>query len=331
MTLSAAMVGLGWWGQTLLASVHGRSDSIRIVAGVTVRADEANQARARFGIPVLSDYAAVLADPEVKALILATPHALHVEQITAAAGAGKHVFCEKPLALDAAGARRAVQACAAAGVTLAVGFNRRFYPAMRELTRLATSGALGTLLHVEGNFSHNRTKTYDPKGWRMSPENSPAGALGLVSNGIHALDALVEIGGPVRRAHAVSLRRAHAFPAHDLTAALLHFRSGATGQLTTMLGTPFIWHVRVFGTEGWAEVRDYNLLHRRHGDDTDETRSFAGAPIETLQLEAFAEAVRGSAPYPVTPAQALAGVAALEAIIRSIETGAPADAAETLG
>src|SRR5579859_2830062 len=125
MTVRAAIVGLGRWGQRLVNSIEG-SDKIRIVAGVTRRVERAQAFAEAKGFPLGADYDAVLADPAIDAVILATPHSLHAYQVVQAAAAGKQIFCDKPFTLDRASAKRAVAAAEAAGVTLAVGFNRRF-------------------------------------------------------------------------------------------------------------------------------------------------------------------------------------------------------------
>ncbi|WP_146751145.1 Gfo/Idh/MocA family protein, partial [Pseudomonas aeruginosa] len=124
----------------------------------------------------------VFADPGIDAIVLATPHSLHCEQIIAVAAAGKAVFCEKPLTLIKAEAARASEACRAAGVVLGVGTDKRFFPSLHELVRLVKSGELGELLHVEAHFSNEVAGTFTE--WRYSPEESPAG--GMTGTGIHA-------------------------------------------------------------------------------------------------------------------------------------------------
>ncbi|MGH3681218.1 MAG: Gfo/Idh/MocA family protein, partial [Natronosporangium sp.] len=110
-------VGLGRWGQTL-ATAARRGGEAEVALGCA-RTDAAReQFAAEFGCPTVSDVDAVLADPAVDAVVLATPHTTHADLAVRAAQAGKHVFVEKPLALDVAGARRAVDAAAAAGVVL---------------------------------------------------------------------------------------------------------------------------------------------------------------------------------------------------------------------
>jgi len=116
--IKAAMVGLGRWGQTVLGSIQGKSDRLRIVHGVTKEPELARELAAKHGFRLSTDLKDAIADPEVQAILLATPHSLHVEQVRMVAAAGKPVWCEKPLALTRAEAERAIGAVRAAGVPL---------------------------------------------------------------------------------------------------------------------------------------------------------------------------------------------------------------------
>src|SRR5215218_70220 len=135
--LRAAIVGLGWWGKSLVNAVHGKSDAIRFVLGQTRSREK--------GIALVDDYDAVLASKDVHAVVLATPHSQHGDQVRRAAAAGKHVFCEKPFTLTADDAAGAIAAAQKAGIVLAVGFNRRFAPAMAELRTRIRDGRLGVI------------------------------------------------------------------------------------------------------------------------------------------------------------------------------------------
>ena len=128
--INAAIVGLGRWGQNLVNSIQGKSDKIRIVAGATRTVSKAADYAKQQGFPLHDSYKKVLADPQIDAIIVATPHTQRVEIISAAAQAGKHVFTEKPLALNKAGRRRIIKACAEAqsdtrGRLSTGAFNRR--------------------------------------------------------------------------------------------------------------------------------------------------------------------------------------------------------------
>src|SRR5918998_135834 len=129
--INAAMVGLGRWGQTILGSVQGKSERIRFVHGVSKDPQHAAIAE-KHGLRLSSDLDQALADPEVQAVFLATPHSLHLQQVTAVAKAGKPVWCEKPLSLTRAQAARAIEACRQAGVVLGTGNNKRYFASTRE-------------------------------------------------------------------------------------------------------------------------------------------------------------------------------------------------------
>src|SRR5690242_12633341 len=116
--IRAAIVGMGWWGKTLVESVAD-SDRIRFVAGATrKRTADLEQFAGSQRLRLLDGFEAALADPDVDAIVLATPHSTHTRQVIAAAAAGKHVFCEKPFALTRADAEQAVSAMRQAGLTL---------------------------------------------------------------------------------------------------------------------------------------------------------------------------------------------------------------------
>ena len=147
----------------------------------------------------LANIDGVVADARVQAVFLATPHSLHVDQIIAVAHAGKPVWCEKPLALTRVQAERAIAACREAGVMLGLGNNKRCFPSMRELARIVADGTLGDVLHIEGHFT-NEHSTRVSGGWRDDPAESPGG--GMTGAGLHVLDALVNLGGPIAKVDA---------------------------------------------------------------------------------------------------------------------------------
>jgi predicted dehydrogenase len=304
--IGAAIVGLGRWGRALVESVHGKSERIRFVREVDIVSGS-----------VLQD---ALDDASVQAVVLATPHSLHRSQTIAAAQAGKHVFCEKPLALRAADARAMIEACERAGVVLAVGHNRRFWPAMRALKGMLAEGRLGQLLHIEGHNS-NENSNKVAGGWRTLEEESPGG--GLTGAGLHVLDACIGLCGPVRRVHAQLNRYKEDLPPLDAMVAMVRFASGLSGTLATVRATPSYWRVHVFGSLGSAEVLGETELVLRMSGRAAERLAFAPEDSVRAELEAFANAVEGRAPYPISADQMLATVTAFEATVRSLEGEQP--------
>ncbi len=315
--INAAIIGVGRWGQTLVSSVQGSSDAIRFTAGVTRTLSKAEAFCRENGIALGDDYDAVLGDASIDAVVLATPHTQHRDQIVRAAEAGKHVFTEKPFTLDKAGAEAAVAACRKAGVAIGLGHNKRFCDNTAELKRMIEAGELGTLMHVESNFSANMAGMATT--WRDSRAESPAG--GMTSLGIHALDSLIYLCGRIAEVDARSKHRALPFDIDDTTCMLFDFENGMTGYLATMATGGRLWHLRVFGSDGWAELRAMETLVKTPAAGAQEVIDYPPEQSIKAELEAFAAAASGGTPYLITPDEMIHGVAALEAIIASAESG----------
>lgn len=312
--IDAAIVGLGRWGRSLVESVQGRSDKLRFAVGVEPDAAARREFAAKHRLRIAT-FEEALAERSVAAIVLATPHSLHRPQVLAAAAAGKQVFCEKPLALALGDAQEMVQACGRAGLVLGIGSNRRWWPAMRELRRLVESGELGTLLHVEAHNSNENSNAV-AGGWRTLPGESPGG--GMTGAGLHALDAMLSVAGPLKRAKGQILERKPPPAPLDTVSALLEFESGVSGLLATVRATPFYWRVHAFGARGSAEVLGETEIVVRMSGTPPERRQLPPVDSVRAELEAFADAVQGRAPFPVTPGQMLETVAAFEAVVRSL-------------
>jgi predicted dehydrogenase len=318
--IDAAIVGLGRWGKTLVNSVQGKSDKLRFVRCVVRNPEGAREYAAELGLGVSTDYERTLRDDRIQAVVLATPHSLHLQQILAAAAAGRAVFCEKPLALSKTDAQRAVEACTKAGVPLGLGHDKRFWPSMHELKRTVSSGELGEILHIEGHFSNESTRRYYT-GWRGSAQDSPG--AGLTATGIHMLDAFVNLVGPIGSTHAHLVTRPPDPSLVDTLSVFLKFRSEVTGVLCCVRTTPQFWRVHVFGKDGSAEAVEGTGFVLRKTDSPPRNLSFEPVDTRRLELEAFADTVSDRAPYPITPQQMIDCVAALEATIKSIEMKVP--------
>ena len=275
----------------------------------------------------MPDLSALL-ETDAEAIILTSPNVLHDEQVAACAAAGRHVFCEKPLSLTAAGARASVQACAEAGVVLGVGHERRFEPAIQHLKSLLDQGALGTIMHAELAFSHDKLKHLDASSWRTSKRHAPA--AGMTQMGIHLTDLLIWFFGPVAQVHAIAADRALGWETGDMVVVQLRFQAGMTAQMQAILNTPHFLRTHVFGADEWVEIRNathpdtpggrVDMTRYRSLDDQD-ARSFDWTDAVTANLETFAAAIRGEAPYPFTDAQKVHNIEVLEAIVQSAETG----------
>jgi predicted dehydrogenase len=317
--LNVGIVGLGAWGRRLVDSVQGKSDRIRFVAAVTGTPTKAEAFAATHGFTVSHDLAAMLADPTVEAVVSAGPAGLHAAHALAALEAGKPVLAVKPMAVKRADAEALRAAAGKRGLVLALGYNRCFMPAIDELRKRIAAGDLGTLLHAEGNFCVDRYfKLKADANWKTDTDQVLAGALAD-----HPLYAMIEILGPVVEVIAHGSTRAVPVPITDTTAALLRFKSGASGLITAMGATATYERTTVFGSKGWAEVRGGSSFAFQPVSGEGETIEFPAFDAEKAELEAFAAAVRGGAPFPVPVDDAVHSVAVLEAINRAAKTGEP--------
>ena len=324
--LRTAVVGLGWWGQKIVRDLADNAH-VQVVLGIDPR-DEGRVFAGQAGLDAGADLAEALADDRVQAVVLCTPHKMHAAQIVAAAEAGRHVFCEKPLSTSGAEAERAIAAVRAAGVQLGIGHERRFEPAVVRLREMCRTGELGRPLVVEGNFSQDKFLALPPDNWRLSNEEAPVGPLS--ATGIHLVDLAISIFGAPSEVWARLSTRATSFGNGDTLSVTLAFPSGATAVITAILTTPFIGRVCVLGSQGWSEIRDRNHPESPEGWDvttvhrggTPEQRFFPPSAAVRDNLERFADAVEGVGEYPVTVEDIRANVATFEAITRSALSGA---------
>jgi predicted dehydrogenase len=319
--IRAAIAGLGRWGRNLVEAAAGHA-RLKIVRAVEPAVERARSFCAEHHLELTGSLDAVLADSAIDAVLLATPHSLHPAQVVACAAARKHVFCEKPLALRRADAVRMFDACRDAGVTLAVGHNRRFWPSMAALRDTVASGELGAILHIEGHNSNENSQNITA-GWRLSPDESPGG--GLTGAGLHVLDAFVSLLGPVRRVYARLNLREQGPPPLDTAMLAIDFASGATGTLATVRATPLYWRVHVFGTQGSAEVLDEGTMILRKSGASPRQIAYPAINVLRAELDAFAEGVDNKRAFPVPEADVLATLAAFEAALRSMRSGQPVE------
>jgi predicted dehydrogenase len=261
----------------------------------------------------------VLADRAIQAVVLATPHSKHRAQVEAAARAGKHIYCEKPFALAKADAAAMLEAVKRAGVVIAVGHHFRLMPSMRVLAEVKASGALGAIMHAEGNYSHDWLADYPADGWRMAAAESRAG--GMTGMGIHVLDSFRELVGPMKRIAALSKVRVLQVPAGDTTAALVEFENGATGTLATTLKTPFVWRIALYGENCWAESVSETRAIVRHAGKEPEVIDKPADNHLGRNLDYFAKAAMGQGTFPISPDGILQTAAALEAVFKSADAG----------
>ncbi|MFN3891194.1 MAG: Gfo/Idh/MocA family protein [Beijerinckiaceae bacterium] len=310
------IVGLGLWGRRLVDSVHGKSDKAKFVAACAPRPEKTADYAASKGLKVFTQLGQLLSDASVDAVVSCGPAHLHAEHTLAALAAGKPVLAIKPMALAGEEAEALGQAAARKDLLLALGYNRCFMPNIAALREEIASGALGDILHSEGDFCVNRHFNIKEGGWKGDPLHSPPGSLSD-----HVLYLTIETLGPLAQVHALSQHGVSDNRLADITATLVQARSGASGFLTAIGTTSDLFRFHVFGSKGWAEARGECGFRIETANGRKVEAVFPPADPERLEIEAFADAVAGRKAFPVRTADAVHSVAALEAIARSANTG----------
>ena len=327
----AAIIGLGRWGRSLVNSVHGKSDEIQFVAAHTRTGGSAEDFCREKNIPFVDSYEKILADPNIDAVVLATPHSAHAEQVMQAAAAGKHIHAEKPLTLDRPSAEAVVAAAKKAGIVLAVGFNRRFHPSVVEMRKRLADGRLGKVLSVVAQHTTSTGQFIPHDNWRSQPGEAPGGAITAV--GVHSIDHMIEFAGPVRDVLAVTGRYIPGSPSDDTTSIMFRFENGATGLTFCSVATATTFSFTLFGSNGLGEISLPNLQRFRFVPTSDVAPvGPVTAPPDQIvehptfdmlnaELVEFARAIRDNTPYPVPIELVLHGMSVFDAIVRSAKSG----------
>ncbi|HTZ19243.1 MAG TPA: Gfo/Idh/MocA family oxidoreductase [Opitutaceae bacterium] len=322
------------WGILSTGNIAGtyakgvaRSQTGRVVAVASRELAKARAFAAEHRIErAHGSYEALLADPGVQAVYIATPHPQHLEWVMRTALAGKHVLCEKPMTMNLAEARTAAEACRASGVLFMEAFMYRCHPQTAKIVELIRDGALGRVELVQATFSYNRP--FDP-AHRVF--NKALGGGGILDVGCYpvSLSRLVAgaAGGQpfLDPEHVDGVARIHPQSATDVyAAATLGFANGIIAQVSGGIG---LWQervARIYGSEGWLHVPepfildfdggDSKLILHRHGASAPEEIVVTAPPLYTTEADAFGRAFfAGAREAPAMPvADSLGNMATLD-------------------
>jgi UDP-N-acetyl-2-amino-2-deoxyglucuronate dehydrogenase len=263
-----AIIGCGWVASAHAWGVRSLEDEqVQLVAVADADASRAQALAAAFDVPyAVEDYRELLERDDVNAVSICLPDFLHLDAAVAAAAAGKHVLCEKPLALDVAAADEMIDVCGRHGVALGLVMNHRYSPDNIRVKNAIRDGALGQVLM--GSVLHSSALTGDPSGaspWR-GRRGLAAGGI-LSTQAIHFLDLLLWFAGPVRavKAWTATLVR-HEQDYEDTAALALELHSGALATLITTNGAPIEddftgTRVEIHGSDGFAMLEGDQLRH----------------------------------------------------------------------
>jgi predicted dehydrogenase len=305
-----------------------KADRCEIVAIASRDAELARGAAASFGIPnAHGSYEALLGDPDVDAVYIPLPNHLHAEWTIAAVGAGKHVLCEKPLAMTAADAERMIEAADAAGVHLMEAFMYRHHPSWVAARGLVEAGRIGRLAAVQTWFSYFNDDAANIRNIRAF------GGGALFDIGCYAvnLSRMLFDGEPTRIV--ASIRRDPGSGVDVHTSAILDFDAGIAG-FTCSTRTETDQRVDIYGTDGRISIEiPFNIPPDRPtrisltagGDPpvapATEVLEFPTADPYTVEAEIFATAILDDLPTPVPPADAVANLRVIESIFAAADQG----------
>ena len=226
------LIGCGDISRKRVAPALIELETCELVAVNRARTDLAESFAREFGAPRwYADWREVVADNEIDAVYIATPVYLHAEQTIAAAEAGKHVLCEKPMAMNVAECDQMIAACQANGVKLGVAYYRRFYPVIRRIKEIIASGEIGKPVIAQINaFERFNLQPGDDRHWFLEKEKSGGGPM--MDFGCHRIEVLLNLFGPIKRTASVMGRAMFDREVEDTCIAAFEFESGAQASLS---------------------------------------------------------------------------------------------------
>ncbi len=327
--IRVASLGLGWWSD-VLADAAGRTPALEIAACYTRSEDKRKAFAEKYGCRAAGSYEEILMDGSIRGIINTTPNSVHLETVARAAAAGKHVFLDKPIANTVADGLAIDQVCAAAGIVLSVGYQRRRESHFRWIRREIEAGRFGRLIQAEANISRDRLGKIDTTSWRYQAAGMPGGVM--LQIGVHYTDVLEMLLGPVRRVSAVTAKLVLPGDNPDIANLILEHENGAVSNLTASYASASEFYMlNVYGKEASAFYDLFGgLRHLRRGDA--RTIAIPCGKTDTLveELEEFAACIRGTAAPEVNARRATESLAVIRAGMRSAAEGRPVEVAEIM-
>ena len=322
-------IGMGWWSDVLADAIQ-RSGKLEILSCYTRSEEKRKTFAAKYRCRPAASYEAMLADPEIEAIINTTPNDVHLATTSAAAAAGKHVFLDKPIANTVSDGRAITEACRKAGVVLALGYQRRRESHFRWIRERIDAGAFGKLVNAEANISRDRLGKIDLNSWRYTAAGMPGGVM--LQIGIHYVDVLEYLLGPVKAVNGRFAQLVLPGDNPDVASMVLEHENGALSTLNASYASASEYYLmNIYGKEASA----YYDLHQglrfmRRGEGRPSPIACAKNDAFVEELEEFAAAVRGDGGPEMDGERATASLAVIRAGIVSAREGRRVEVAEIL-
>jgi predicted dehydrogenase len=327
--LRVACIGMGWWSDVLADAIR-RSGKLEIAACYTRSPDKRAAFAAKYGCRPVASYEAILADPQIEAIVNTTPNDAHLATTGAAAAAGKHVFLDKPIANTVSDGRAITAVCGTAGVVLALGYQRRRESQFRWLRRQIDDGVFGKLVNAEANISRDRLGKIDLSSWRYQAAGMPGGVM--LQIGIHYADVLEYLLGPITAVSGQLARLVLPGDNPDVASLILEHENGALSTLNASYASASEYYLmNIYGKEATAYYDMHNGLRLlKRGSDRPVAIEFETNDTIVEQLEEFAAAVRGHGKPEVGGDYGTTSLAVIRAGILSAREGRRVEVAELL-
>jgi predicted dehydrogenase len=331
--VKVGIVGLGRWAKVLTRAI-AKSDRLSIVAGYSWSEEKRSAFAQEFGVRAAPDMKSLLADPEIRGVIITVPNEQHLPVATEIAKAGKHVYTEKPIAATLEDGIEIAALERQCGVTVTVGHSARLMGSIRAIRSAIDAGELGRVAFMEANFSNERALELTPNTWRWYKAKAPGGPLSQLA--IHQFDILHYLGGEIVEAGSMASKLSPVgAEVDDQSMTLLRFADGKVGYVGSSWTAPGVFSVRVFGSKGlmhsetdfssWDTPSKLHLsssLYIQRGKDGYGKREDLKVPESDMfraELELFAESCRSGKANELTAYNGNVAVAVVNAALRSIE------------
>jgi len=331
--VKVGIVGLGRWAK-VLTNASKKSTKLQIVAGYS-RSEEKRQAFAsEMGVPAAPDLQTMLANPEIKGVILTVPNEQHLPVAREVAMAKKHVYTEKPIAATLEDGLEIEALQNRYGVTVTVGHSARLMAGIRAMGDAIAAGELGRVAFIEANFSNERALELTPQTWRWYKNRAPGGPLSQLA--IHQFDVLHYLGGEITEASSIASKLSPVgAEVDDQSMTTIKFADGKVGYVGACWTSPGIFSVRVFGAKGlmhyemdfgtWdtpSKLHENSTLYIQRGKDGYAKREVLKLPESDMfraELEMFADSCRTGKSNELSAHNGNVAIAVVNAALRSID------------
>jgi predicted dehydrogenase len=328
-----AQAGIANHGRTILNATRD-SGNLQLVSCFDINTAANEQVAKEFGATAAAGYDQLVNDPNVDAVSLVTPNHLHLDQIRKAVAAKKHIFVDKPITNTVAEAHEAVNLATKAGLILMVGHNTRRRQVIRRAKVLLAEQRIGQIVAVEANLSRPAGLQAGLPAWKA--DRRTCALLPMMQLGIHYVDAVEYLLGPVERVSCFAANIAMPNQVFDSTAAILQLESGIPVSLSSYYVSADAYFIRIYGTKGTMHCFPLklrlDLLQNGEPKETiEEDFSSEGAGSYILQMREFGDCVlRGTQPE-TGGEEGMRALAVVEAMSQSVENHVVVEIKEILG